>query len=906
MDWGGGNRTDCINNETVNSKNCKYSVSYNNTCANLKSYVKCLLNVANTREKSNNITPNVNNGDIWYYNLSPMLVQETGARGDHCNVPHDPGYGGHLTPPEITYTYHFCQVNGLQSKACDGLQPQYCQFKSFESMRQGYNIRNNWQVQKGHQNGNYNANQLIWCTVGFTNKYWNNTGRDIDTQLVFISDPTEMKGFYFWNMDMSHHNVSITKCNTDQVEFLYVYNYCKIPIVFHKPCVTDPKLTYVNYLQDVNMKCKHNMSYVEYMQGLIDNLIHQQDRKCTNEQSNYTTVINSVSPDVVPPVSVVQSPLASHLNELSTVIKHDINDRNKKFGFLAHDNTDFTFIGPDRPSLPLNSIQDYLKVSRTIRETGLPNYNMARFPIESDLNIEAWEKYLRHYDNKRLLQYLKYGFPLSIINPDKLNNTNVTNHFSALQFPGAVEQYLQKEIQCGAMLGPFDHIDCPHYHCSPLLTRPKESNRRRVILNLSYPAGASLNDAVTRDLFDNLNFTLKFPTVDNVLHSVRSIKGQAMLAKIDISRAFRNLRVDPADAAKFGIKWKDKYYLDRAVAFGWIHGSGAFQMTSDAIVHIMSKENCHVFAYIDDFILVAEANDAYRQFNKLSGIFEELGLPMNAEKRSPPTRLLTCLGITFDLDKNSLYIEKDKLAEIYEECRSVRAKATLSRRQFQSLLGKLIYLHKCIIPARIFINRILTLFRDNSHTKRIKLTKEFFQDIDWFIAFLPSFSGETKIFKNDIRSLSTLHIDACLTGVGGIWDNKVYAAPIPKFENFCPTITPLEMINVLIALRLWAKLWAHSMVTVHCDNLAVVQVINSGKTRDKFLGVCIRNLWLITASHDIQLNLVHIEGKKNSLADALSRIYSAKGIPCALLAHLRNNFEWERIPQQYFNLNLWI
>ena len=29
-----------------------------------------------------------------------------------------------------------------------------------------------------------------------------------------------------------------------------------------------------------------------------------------------------------------------------------------------------------------------------------------------------------------------------------------------------------------------------------------------------------------------------------------------MLAKIDISRAFRNLRVDPADAFKFGIKVK--------------------------------------------------------------------------------------------------------------------------------------------------------------------------------------------------------------------------------------------------------------------------------------------------------------------------------------------------------------
>ena len=141
-----------------------------------------------------------------------------------------------------------------------------------------------------------------------------------------------------------------------------------------------------------------------------------------------------------------------------------------------------------------------------------------------------------------------------------------------------------------------------------------------MILNLSYPAWASLNDPVIKDLFDDLHFTLKIPTVDNILDSVRNIKGRAMLAKIDISRAFRNLRVDPADAVKFGIKWKDKYYLDQVVAFGWVHGSGAFQMMSDTVIYIMSKENCHTFDCIDDVILVAEENDANRHFDKLSAI----------------------------------------------------------------------------------------------------------------------------------------------------------------------------------------------------------------------------------------------------------------------------------------------
>ena len=218
---------------------------------------------------------------------------------------------------------------------------------------------------------------------------------------------------------------------------------------------------------------------------------------------------------------------------------------------------------------------------------------MARIPIKSGLNIDTWHRHLVDYPDNRLVEYLTYGFPLSITDSDRLCNHNISNHYSAIQFPTSIDQYLQKETDLGAMLGPFDHIDAPFYHCSPLLTRPKGNNDRRVILNLSYPAGASLNDAVTKHLFDGQAFTLKFPTVDSIVDAIKKIKGRPMMAKIDISRAFRNLRVDPADAFKFGIKWKGKYYLDRAVAFGWVHGSVAFHMTPNAVIHTMSKFCLH-------------------------------------------------------------------------------------------------------------------------------------------------------------------------------------------------------------------------------------------------------------------------------------------------------------------------
>ena len=42
------------------------------------------------------------------------------------------------------------------------------------------------------------------------------------------------------------------------------------------------------------------------------------------------------------------------------------------------------------------------------------------------------------------------------------------------------------------------------------MTRPKDVDKRRIILDLSYPRGTSLNDHVDRDKFDQKNFALNF------------------------------------------------------------------------------------------------------------------------------------------------------------------------------------------------------------------------------------------------------------------------------------------------------------------------------------------------------------------------------------------------------------
>ena len=113
---------------------------------------------------------------------------------------------------------------------------------------------------------------------------------------------------------------------------------------------------------------------------------------------------------------------------------------------------------------------------------------------------------------------------------------------------------------------------------------------------------------------------------------------------------------------------------------------------------------------------------------------------MNLRKLTSPTKCLICLGIKVDIDKNVMRIQPDKLQDIYAECPKFKSKKFLSRKAFQSLLGRLRYIQKRVTPSRTFINRILALFR-SSLGQKIHLTKEFYKDKDWFLKFLPLYNG---------------------------------------------------------------------------------------------------------------------------------------------------------------------
>ena len=115
-------------------------------------------------------------------------------------------------------------------------------------------------------------------------------------------------------------------------------------------------------------------------------------------------------------------------------------------------------------------------------------------------------------------------------------------------------------------------------------------------------------------------------------------------------------------------------------------------------------------------------------------------------------------------------------------------------------------------------------------------------------------------------------------------------------------IAALEMVNILIALRLWKNLWVGKTVEMFCDNLAVVTVLQSGRTKDEILATISRNIFMLAAKFDIFIKVSHVPGKMNKVADLLSRLED-RDSQWIELANLVPNVRWENITDQFFHLD---
>ena len=219
----------------------------------------------------------------------------------------------------------------------------------------------------------------------------------------------------------------------------------------------------------------------------------------------------------------------------------------------------------DRPAMSHGFAQDHPDLAliyKAVHSAGVPKYRGARKSVPHNNNIPAWRTRSHLFHDPSLMNMLEFAFPVGYT-ALHLPAPNSGNHPSANQFPADVSAYISKELQHSAIIGPADHHPFQWTRSNPMMMRPKkDSATRRVIVDLSMPQDASVNSGIPKNALDGAPFKLRLPNPATLASKILQYGQGCLLYKVDLSRAYRQLRTDPLDWPFVMLQWEDQHYVD--------------------------------------------------------------------------------------------------------------------------------------------------------------------------------------------------------------------------------------------------------------------------------------------------------------------------------------------------------
>ncbi len=145
--------------------------------------------------------------------------------------------------------------------------------------------------------------------------------------------------------------------------------------------------------------------------------------------------------------------------------------------------------------------------------------------VTTPLNITAWQTALSAHPDQALGRYitngLRHGFRIGFCRGSPLKSAS-SNLQSAPSHPEAVNDFIRKELSLGHLLGPLsDTSRMPTLQVNRIGVLPKGHNtgKLRLVTDLSFPSGLSVNDEIDPQLC-----SLSYTTVDVIAARIALVK----------------------------------------------------------------------------------------------------------------------------------------------------------------------------------------------------------------------------------------------------------------------------------------------------------------------------------------------------------------------------------------------
>ena len=508
------------------------------------------------------------------------------------------------------------------------------------------------------------------------------------------------------------------------------------------------------------------------------------------------------------------------------------------------------------------------------------NFRGAKIPVPTHWNLELLDNLLVDYEDREIVDFLRYGWPMSRDTfPLTLPEAKI-NHKGAYTCHEEVTRYIQKENSHNTLIGPFKNNPFgPLSASSPLAAIPKkDSEEKRIILDMSYPDAFSVNDGIDKTKYLGAPIKLAFPTIDAFAAMVRFIGPGALMYKRDLRRAYRQIWTCLCDVPYQGFYWNKGFYFDLVLVMGCTSSAYICQRVTSAIAYIHQKQGALSTNYLDDFLGVDSANKAQIHFTGLGLLLQELGVWESEQKACPPSTQMLVLGVLFNTADMTMSLSQDKIDDIQAELKEWLSRATHSRKQLEKLIGKLQFAAQVVRAGRVFIARLLDELRGAPHIGNIPTSTDIQADVNWWLKVMPFVNGTKSLYTTFLfKPGALIDTDATLVAAGGVCGKFFFRARFPAFiRQQTSHISQLELLALVVAIKLWGHKHTNTKFWVRLDNEASVYAINSGRTSDKFMNSCLRELAFQSAKFNIEVKARHIVSAANTLPDLLSRWYRSR------------------------------
>ena len=490
-----------------------------------------------------------------------------------------------------------------------------------------------------------------------------------------------------------------------------------------------------------------------------------------------------------------------------------------------------------------------------------------------------------------------------------------------------------KEVRLKRVAGPFDQIPFENFIQSPIGLVPKAgSGKTRLIFHLSYDfpgqsQGKSVNHHTLKDQctvhYPDIDFAVKQylrlheqgeQREDNKARSGRSVQDYrptvVYAGRSDIQSAFRVVPLKReswpwlimmAEDPKMG---KIKFFVDKCLPFGTSISCSHFQRISNGLKHIIEvKNNTTITNYLDDFLFLAlmilRCNYLLNQFLMTC---ELIGFPIAYEKTEWACEILTFLGLLLNGRLYTLSIPMEKRSRATTLLRNMIDRTKVTVRDLQELCGYLNFIGRAIYPGRVFTRRMYSKYVGLVDTKststmvarryvakpfhHVRLDKEFKNDSKIWLECLTNEHLE-QVVNRQMVDFTTIRMakqikffsDASAgfeLGYGCILNKRWIFGHWQKdfIKSQKPSIEYLELFALCAGILTWQneEELNNTRIEVHCDNQAVVSMVNNIASTCPNCMHLLRILVLNGLIHNRRVFARYIHTKKNILVDALSRI----------------------------------